>query len=67
MSLVAGLTVLVVFLTLAEFILTFPSSPLLYWPQLQDPDFAAGITSSSASARTLPAPRAGKSLAKPAS
>jgi hypothetical protein len=26
----------------------------LYWPQMQDPEFAAGITSWTAGSRTLP-------------
>jgi hypothetical protein len=41
-----------------------PTGPLKFWPQLEDPHFAAGITSSAAGARTLAPPRAGKSLAK---
>ena len=32
-----------------------PSEPLLYWPQIEDPQFASGISSEVAAGRTLPA------------
>jgi len=40
---------------LADDFFEMPSKPLLYWPQIQDPQFASGISSEVAAGRTLPA------------
>lgn len=39
---------------MAEAFFPLPSDRSLYWPQIQDPEFAAGITSWTAGRRTLP-------------
>jgi Zinc dependent phospholipase C len=41
---------------MADEFFPFPHGPIVYWPQIQDPDFAAGVTSPRATARTLSAP-----------
>lgn len=38
---------------MADAFFSFPSTPLVYWPQLKDPDFAAGVSSKIAAGRTL--------------
>jgi len=38
---------------MADAFFSFPPTPLLYWPQLEDPDFAAGVSSKIAAGRTL--------------
>jgi hypothetical protein len=42
---------------MADAFFGFPEGPLLYWPQIQDPEFASGISSETAAGRTLPPPR----------
>jgi len=39
---------------MAEDFFPIPSSALLYWPQVRDPGFAAGVTSAIAPSRSLP-------------
>jgi len=41
---------------MADSFFPLPAHDLLYWPQIQDPDFAAGVTSATAPARTLAPP-----------
>jgi len=41
---------------MADSFFPFPAHDLLYWPQISDPDFAAGVTSASAPSRTLAPP-----------
>jgi hypothetical protein len=40
---------------MADAFFALPSDPLVFWPQLQDAEFASGISSSVAAGRTLPA------------
>ena len=46
-----------VLLEMADAFFAIPSAPLVYWPQLQDPQFAQGVTSGVAPRTTVPAPR----------
>jgi hypothetical protein len=39
---------------MADGFFAFPDAPLVYWPQIQDPQFASGISSEIAAGRTLP-------------
>ncbi|MDA0328960.1 MAG: zinc dependent phospholipase C family protein [Gemmatimonadetes bacterium] len=41
---------------MADAFFPFPSGPMVYWPQVTDPEFAAGISSKIAAGRTLPSP-----------
>jgi hypothetical protein len=41
---------------MADEFFPLPDADLLYWPQIEDPEFAAGVTSASAPSRTLPRP-----------
>jgi len=43
-------------LEMADAFFPLPDDPLVYWPQIIDPGFAAGVTSPAAPARTLPPP-----------
>ena len=43
---------------MADDFFEIPDDPLLYWPQIEDPQFASGISSEVAAGRTLPALRA---------
>lgn len=38
---------------MADAFFDFPSDPLVYWPQIEDPEFASGISSKLAASRTL--------------
>ena len=39
---------------MAEEFFALPTEPLRYWPQIEDPDLAAGVTSKAAAQRALP-------------
>ncbi len=39
---------------MADAFFGFPEDPLVYWPQIDDPEFASGISSETAAGRTLP-------------
>lgn len=39
---------------MADAFFALPSAPLVYWPQIEDPEFASGISSEVAAGRTLP-------------
>lgn len=41
---------------MADDFFELPSAPLVYWPQIEDPQFASGISSAVAAGRTLPSP-----------
>jgi hypothetical protein len=41
---------------MADAFFGFPEDPLVFWPQIQDPEFASGISSETAAGRTLPPP-----------
>jgi hypothetical protein len=43
-----------VLIEMAEAFFGFPDRTLVYWPQIQDPEFASGISSETAAGRTLP-------------
>lgn len=40
---------------MADDFFALPSAPLVYWPQISDPEFASGISSETAAGRTLQA------------
>lgn len=42
---------------MADAFFAFPSEPLVWWPQIQDAEFASGISSKVAAGRTLPPAR----------
>ncbi|MDE3013738.1 MAG: hypothetical protein OXU33_06665, partial [Gemmatimonadota bacterium] len=39
---------------MADAFFGLPEEPLVYWPQINDPEFASGISSETAAGRTLP-------------
>lgn len=41
---------------MADAFFAWPDRRLVYWPQIQDPEFASGISSETAAGRTLPPP-----------
>jgi zinc dependent phospholipase C len=41
---------------MADAFFSFPADPLVYWPQLEDPNFASGVSARTAAEQMFPAP-----------